>query len=100
MKTILINKKQLNSTSCNIERRYRNQTNFHLLVCGGRKLKTFKPVTDVKYFDANKFSKANFLPQMETARRGCKVVCNKGEVYVFGGFDDNFDCVKSIEIII
>ena len=100
MKTILMNKKQFNSTSCNIERRYRKQTNFHVLVCGGRKIKTFKSITDVKYFDANNFCKANFLPQMETARRGCKVVCNKGKVYVFGGFDNNFDCVRSIEIII
>ena len=100
MKTNLMNKKQLNSKSCNMERRYCNQTNFHVLVCGGRRFTAIKSVTDVKYFDANNFSKANFLPQMGTARRGCKVVCNKGKVYVFGGFDNNFDCVKSIEIII
>ena len=85
IETVLVRKEQLHPFSCNIKSRYCNQTNFLILVCGGRIANTRIPMSDVKLLNANNLSEVENLSHMNEARCYSGAVCVKGEIYVFGG---------------
>ena len=78
---------QQSSTSCKITSRYCNQSNFNIVVFGGRTSDSKKVLSDVNLFYANNFNKVNELPNMQEAGYCIRAVCIKGEIYVFGGID-------------
>ena len=94
IKTIMIKKQRIVPFSCNTTRRYCNQNNFNVFVCGGL---NHKFSNDVKLFNLNNFSEVTSLPNMNEARCDFKAVCIKGEVYVFDGIDKNDIIVRSVE---
>ena len=66
--------------------RYCNQTNFDVLVCGGRsRIYGCDSVKKVIVDDANNFQTCKALPSMIEGRYSCNAVCLNGEIYVFGG---------------
>ena len=75
--------------------RYCNQDKFNIIVFGGSKNR--KVVRDVYSIKANKKNNVTSLPQLKEGRQWSKLVCIKDEIFVFGGKDDNFDCIMSIE---
>ena len=87
VEAILVNKQQLQPFSCNTTNRYCNQSNFNILVCGGRNCGSDNFLSEVKIFNANNFNEVNNFPHMKETRslRDLAAVCIKGEVYVFGG---------------
>ena len=97
IKDVLINKEQLNPFSCNITSRYCNQTNFNILVCGGRSYQIQKDSKDVQLFDAKKLHEAKILPQIKQSRSFFEAVCIKGEIFLFGGINYGYNVVRSIE---
>ena len=97
IKAVLINKEQLNPFSCNITSRYCNQTNFNILVCGGRSYQIQKDSKDVQLFDAKKLHEAKILPQIKQSRSFFEAVCIKGEIFLFGGINYGYNVVRSIE---
>ena len=96
IKAVLVKKQQLHPFSCNNTSRYCNQTNFNIFVCGGESWNLLNVFSDVKLFRANNFSEVTDLPNMNDARRCFGAVCIKGEVYVFGGNDNN-RVIRSVE---
>ena len=87
IEAVSVKKQQSKSTSCKIETRYCNQSNFNIVVCGGRTFNIREGLSDVNLFYANNFNKVNNLPNMKEGRCIFEAVCNKGEIYVFGGID-------------
>ena len=85
IEAVLNNKQQVNSTSLKITSRYCNQTNFNILVCGGRNIHLEKYSNGVKLLNSNNLYECKNFPHMKEARCNFAAVCIKGEVYVFGG---------------
>ena len=94
---VLVKKQQLNLTSCNITSRYCNQSDFKILVCGGKNVNLKKASKSVNLFYANNFSEVKSLPHMKEARWYFEAVCFKGEIYVFGGVDNNNNVINTVE---
>ena len=86
-----------NKSSTYYTSRYCNQKLFSTLICGGLGLEPFKPVKSVKEFDLTNYRTDNSLPPMIEERYRSKTVCLKGEIYVFGGYDDNGAWTLSVE---
>ena len=97
IKGVLVKKQQLKSTSCKTTTRYCNQSNFSIVVCGGRNIKSNKPVTDVKSFFTSSLREVNNLPQMNNARKCFSAVYIRDEVYVLGGIGDDYKVVSSVK---
>ena len=96
IEAVLVKKQQVHPFSCNITSRYCNQNNFNILVCGGYNDKLEKHSNGAKLFNANYYSEVINLPNMNEVRSDFKAVCVKGEVYVFGG-NDNDRVIRSVE---
>ena len=75
--------------------RYCNQKKFNILICGGRNVE-HHTVNDVNQIDGSDFNNVKVFPSMAKERYDSEAVCLKGEVYIFGGFD-NVDLITSIE---
>ena len=75
--------------------RYCDQNKFNLVLCGG--LKSGTVARDVYIFKANDSNNVTSLPQLKEGRQWPSVVCIKDELLVFGGKDDDFRAVTSIE---
>ena len=96
VKNVIRNKNLLQPSKTASINRYCSQNNFNLLFVGGKNRKDVV-VRNALTINANNFFNANNLPQIEHARKFPQVVCIKGEVYVFGGIDNNLDQVIYIE---
>ena len=98
LKEVLNNKDNYyqNKSSAYYTSRYCNQALFNILVCGGRN-ENYTPVKIVKQLNANNFKSTNVLSSMIDNRVFSQAVCLKGEVYVFGGYDDNNKWIRSVE---
>ena len=77
--------------------RYCNQKYFKLLVCGGRKARTSMTYSNVSCIDVNKVEDVEAYPPMKTKRNILKVVYLKDDIYVFGGWNNNHDWIKSVD---
>ena len=77
--------------------RYCDQNKFNVIVCGGSDANTGNIVSDVYNIEANNINNVNVLPPMKEARRGFASVTIKDDVYVFGGFGNNFNHIMSVE---
>ena len=90
----LENKKESHSNKLSTTNRYCKQDKFSLLVCGGMYTNVVNDVFSIKAEDLNS---VNHLAPMREDRKRFQAVCIKNEVYVFGGVDDNYDCIMSVE---
>ena len=77
--------------------RYCSHSKFNFLVCGGRDIASKELAGNVNRIDGSNLKSVKTLPSLIQRRDTCKAVCLKGEVYVFGGYDDNVDLQTSIE---
>ena len=96
MKEVLVNKTKDTRIHSSITR-YCKQNNFNILVCGGENSGRMKTVSNAYIINGNDLHNVNTLPQMRKGRKLFEIVCIKGEVYVFGGLDNNENCEMSIE---
>ena len=83
--------------SCYHTSRYCNQKYFKLLVSGGYNMKTSITCSNVSCFDVCKVSDIEANQPMKTGRHSLKIVYVKGNIYVFGGSNDNVHMVKSVD---
>ena len=97
IEAVLVKKQQSKSTICKITRRYCNQTDFSIVVYGGKNYNLNKVLNGVKLFDANNLSEFINFPNMKEARFIYETVYIKGEIYVFGGIDGSGKVIKSVE---
>ena len=77
--------------------RYCSQKNFKLIVCGGLNLDTYKTCRNVICIDVNKVRDVEAYPPMKKGREFPKAVYVQGDIYVFGGFNNNSDWTKSVD---
>ena len=77
--------------------RYCNQELFSMLVIGGRDISSHKTVGKIKQFNVSNSKNFKALHPMIEKRKFPEAVCVKGEVYVFGGIDDEYRCINSVE---
>ena len=76
--------------------RYCNQGLYSILVCGGQNA-TDTAVNNMKQLNATNLNYVNVLSVMLNNRRGFKAVCLKGEVYVFGGTDAEYNLIRTVD---
>ena len=91
LKEVLYNKENFvrKSSSLLSKHRYCNQKKTNILICGGFDVISRRAVDKVTQIDGNNFENAKILSSMSKRRERAKTVCLKGNVYVFGGFDEN-----------
>ena len=89
-------KEILHSNKHSSNHRYCNQTNFDIIICGGFGEDGYS-VSKVRSINSNKKYRANVLPQLQEGRKFSKVVYIKGEIYLFGGLDEDEEHIMSIE---
>ena len=77
--------------------RYCNQKKFNILVCSGYHGIYQVLVKDVNQINGSNFNEVTAMLPMIKERQYSKAVCLKGEVYVFGGLDNNHNWVMSVE---
>ena len=86
-----------NKTSSFITNRYCGQDMFNILICGGQNSKSYEVVSTVNQIKGIDLNKTKTLSSMTIEREMFTAVCLKGEIYVFGGYDNVNNLVKSIE---
>ena len=94
LENTLNNKDNLISNNCT--HRYCNQSSFNILLCGGDDNNNEK-VNTVYQIDGNKLENIKMHSSMIQERFWSEAVCLKGEPYVFGGRNGNFDLLTSVE---
>ena len=77
--------------------RYCGQINFNLLICGGYDYRLEKYVSKVNKIDGINMNCVEDLKSMTECRCRFESICIKGEVYIFGGFDNAKNPVKIVE---
>ena len=77
--------------------RYCSQNNFDIVIVGGVEKFERQVVRDAFTVDCTDFFTVDSLPIINYRRYYLKTVCNKGEIYVFGGIDDNNNPVIAVE---
>ena len=97
IKEALKNKNSFNSNNPSINSRFCDQDNFNIIYCGGNDVNTQTVVSDVHSVKANSLNTGKIQPSMKEERQFSKIVCLKGDVYVFGGVDSKNNTVMSIE---
>ena len=81
--------KRLNTFLINSHKsRYCNHTYFKLLVCGGYNSETLIACSNVSCINVYKVRDVEVYPPMKTERCSAKVIFLKGDVYVFGDWND------------
>ena len=95
----LCGKKRLlkNNPSYSLRRRCCTQNKFNLLFCGGHDFMTKKIVRNTIQVDGSNYNNIKVLSSMNKCRENFKAVCLKGEVYVFGGSNNDDNLVKIVE---
>ena len=83
IKEVLWKKQHSRTTNYNITRRYCNQTDFDVAVCGSM-FKNYRFVTFVKSLYKNNNCEVNDFAQRETGSLYPKIVWVKGKVFAFG----------------
>ena len=98
LKEILLNKENFykNKSSKYYTSRYCNQNKFNILIFGGRN-DEHNTASDVNQIDGTDFNNVKVFSPMAKERRHSEAVSLKGNVYVFGGYDDNGDLITSID---
>ena len=91
------NKLHLSCTNILPTSRYCSQNNFKFVIVGGEYERWGQVVRGAFTVDGTNFSSVNSLPIMNYGRSEFKTVCIKGEIYVFGGYDDRYQPVMSVE---
>ena len=96
LKEVIQSKNELfnDKLSINWKHRYCDKQKFKILLCGGVGNVV---VRNVKEIDGSNFKNVEDLAPMIESRDCAKTVCLKGEVYVFGGNDDNLNWKLSVE---
>ena len=91
---------QNNAGNC-CTRRYCTQNEFNLLICGGinsrLRAEECKVVRSTKKIEGGNFKKVKALAPMNKGRCSFEAVCLKGDVYVFGGRNNDYNFVKTVE---
>ena len=78
--------------------RYCSQNMFSIMTCGGEEQeKRGDTVSEANKVWGGDLEKVEALSPMKKPRREFEAVCLKGEVYVFGGFNDDVNLVKTVE---
>ena len=77
--------------------RYCSQKYFKLLICGGFNSDTLTTSSNVNFIDLNKVEDGEAYPPMITGRRFLKLICLKGDVYVYGGRNKNGGWINFID---
>ena len=81
----------------NLTSRYCNQNMFHILTCGDDKTTLSQVVSKVNQVDISGSTlRENFLSLLKE-RKHSSVFYVKGEVYVFGGYDNDFSFTSSVD---
>ena len=91
------NKFAFNCTNNLPTTRYCSQNNFDLVIVGGKSESTRQVVRDAFTVDGTDFFTVDSLPIINYGRSYLKTVCIKGQIYVFGGIDDNNNPVIAVE---
>ena len=86
----------MNVSTIHNESRQCNQNMFKILICGGYNKIEKKFVTQVKEINVNNFKEYKDFTSMVEERHRFKAVYLKGEVFVFGGFNE-VGPTKSVE---
>ena len=86
-----------NKSSIFFTSRYCNQNKFNILVCGGYDHRNKNIVKTVNQVEGSNLHRTKIIPSMLEERNCFEAVYLKGEVYVFGGRDDRFNLVMSVE---
>ena len=68
-----------------------------MLICGGNNVRFDKTSRKVTQIDGKDVNKMTYIAPMNQCRNMFKAVCLKGEVYVFGGQNNAYNLVKSVE---
>ena len=76
--------------------RYCSQENFNFIIAGGFHKSKPVCVRDVYSVDAKNYSSLNSFPALKK-KRSANIVCIKGELYMFGGVDESYNIIKSVE---
>ena len=101
LKEVLNNKEKFVNKSLSLlsTHRYYEQKHSNILVCGGRdrRFRKRQTVRKVKQIDGSNFQKLSNLSSIKKRRHDAQAVCLKGDVYVFGGYDENDNDVMTIE---
>ena len=94
IKDVIENKKdyQLRTTSRNC-----SQDDFNFVIAGGESYYEGLVGRKVSSININNLSKINVLSNYNHVRKQFNVVCIKGEIYVFGGYDVRFKRVMPVE---
>ena len=87
-----------NKSSMYYASRYCNQDLFNVVLLGGSEEGNTTPnVDNMKQLNPTNFSCVNVLSPMTGNRRVFETVYLKGEIYVFGGYDNDNKLIRSIE---
>ena len=99
LKTVLANKSynSQNKPNINYTRRYCNQNKYNFLICGGYDKRLNRVVDKVNTIDGSNINFVRVVSPMNQCRKNFEAVYLKGEVYVFGGYDNANNLVKSVE---
>ena len=91
LKEILANKESFfkNKSSNYYTTRYCNQNKFNILTFGGCDKVLHRSVCNVNQFNGSDFKKVKSLAPMVEGRKLAEGVCLKGEIYVFGGHEND-----------
>ena len=72
---------------------------YNIILCGGYVFQSsgrnFSGVT--KQINAKNFNNEKYINSMKIKRVDHRLICCRGEVYVFGGFDEDEQMLKSVE---
>ena len=91
------NKLPFNFTNNLPTSRYCSQVNFDLVIVGGGNENTRQVVKDAFTINGTDFLSINSLPMINYERCRSKIVCIKGEIYIFSGIDDDTNPVMPVE---
>ena len=90
------NKNQLYTSAAKSINRYCSQENFNILLVGGENSEN-NTLRNASTIDANNLSIIDSLSPFKYERSFPKVVCVKGEIYVFNGYDQRHMPVRNVE---
>ena len=90
----------INNSDTYYTNRYYSQKKFSIFLCGGCKSNSGSDVTEFSNLtfkiDMDTLKCREDIP-MKSKRMSSKAVCIRGEVYVYGGYDENIKAVEAIE---
>ena len=73
------------------------QNSFRIFMCGGYHMTNKRALTEVKIIDAKNVENSNLVSSMNFQRFKHKAACINDDVFVFGGLDDNFSSIMSVD---